>query len=54
MMAVDLDAVRDDLAGVVTRTLEPAHVSIWISRPGWGLVTPYGGSGSRTGARRVP
>jgi hypothetical protein len=32
--AVDLDAVHDDLAGVVTRTLEPAHVSIWISRPG--------------------
>jgi peptidoglycan/LPS O-acetylase OafA/YrhL len=32
--SVDLDAVRDDLAGVVTRTLEPAHVSVWISRPG--------------------
>jgi hypothetical protein len=32
--AVDLDAVHDDLAGVVTRTLEPAHVSIWLSRPG--------------------
>jgi hypothetical protein len=25
---------QDDLDGVVTRTLEPAHVSIWISRPG--------------------
>ena len=22
------------LAGVVTRTLEPAHMSIWLSRPG--------------------
>ena len=28
--AVDLDAVRDDLAGVVHRALEPAHVSVWI------------------------
>jgi hypothetical protein len=32
--SVDLDAVRGDLAGVVTRALEPAHVSVWISRPG--------------------
>ena len=32
--AVDLDAVHDDLAGVVTLTLEPTHVSIWLSRPG--------------------
>ena len=32
--AVDLDAVRDDLTGVVHRALEPAHVSVWISRPG--------------------
>src|SRR4029077_11604037 len=31
--SVDLDAVRDDLAGVVTRALEPAHVSVWISFP---------------------
>jgi hypothetical protein len=30
--AVDLDAVRDDLAGVVHHTLEPAHVSVWISQ----------------------
>ena len=30
--AVDLDSVRDDLAGVVQRALEPAHVSIWVSR----------------------
>ncbi|HEY6314293.1 MAG TPA: hypothetical protein VIY52_26340 [Streptosporangiaceae bacterium] len=29
--AVDLDSVRDDLAGVVSQTLEPAHVSVWIS-----------------------
>ena len=29
--AVDLDSVRDDLAGVVTRSLEPAHLSVWIS-----------------------
>ena len=29
--AVDLDAVRDDLASVVTKALEPAHVSVWMS-----------------------
>jgi hypothetical protein len=29
---VDLDSVRDDLAGVVRRALEPAHVSVWISQ----------------------
>jgi hypothetical protein len=28
---VDLDSVRDDLAGVVHQALEPAHVSLWIS-----------------------
>jgi hypothetical protein len=30
--AVDLDSVRDDLAGVVHQALEPAHVSVWIAR----------------------
>jgi len=30
--AVDLDAVRDDLAGVVQQALKPAHVSVWISQ----------------------
>ncbi len=30
--AVDLDAVRDDLTGVVHQALEPAHVSVWISQ----------------------
>ena len=30
--AVNLDSVRDDLASVVQRALEPAHVSVWISR----------------------
>jgi hypothetical protein len=29
--AVDLDSVRDDLATVVNRALEPAHISVWIS-----------------------
>ena len=29
--AVDLDSVRDDLASVVTKALEPAHVSVWMS-----------------------
>jgi hypothetical protein len=28
--AVDLDSVPDDLTGVVQRTLEPAHLGIWI------------------------
>jgi len=28
----DLDMVRADLAGVVTRALEPAHVSAWTAR----------------------
>jgi hypothetical protein len=30
--AVDLNSVRDDLAGVVHTALEPAHVSVWIRR----------------------
>jgi hypothetical protein len=30
--AVDLDGVRDDLASVVNQALEPAHVSVWITR----------------------
>jgi hypothetical protein len=30
--AVDLDAVRDDLTGVVQAALEPAHVTVWTSR----------------------
>ena len=30
--AVDLDAVRDDLASVVRQALEPAHVSVWMSQ----------------------
>ncbi|HME67034.1 MAG TPA: hypothetical protein VKG61_19260 [Streptosporangiaceae bacterium] len=30
--AVDLDAVQADLAGVVHQALEPAHVSVWMSK----------------------
>jgi hypothetical protein len=30
--AVDLDAVRDDLTGVVQAALEPAHIAVWTSR----------------------
>jgi hypothetical protein len=30
--AVDLDMVHADLAGVVSRTLEPTHVTIWTAR----------------------
>jgi hypothetical protein len=29
--AVDLDSVQADLAGVVQQTLEPAHLSVWVS-----------------------
>ena len=29
--AVDLDAVRDDLAGVVLAALEPAHLTVWTA-----------------------
>ena len=32
--AVDLDSVQDDLAGVVQRALEPAHISVWVSPRG--------------------
>jgi hypothetical protein len=31
---VDLESVRDDLAGVAHQVLEPAHVSIWINQRG--------------------
>jgi hypothetical protein len=31
---VDLDSVRDDLAGVVHQALEPAHLSVWINDRG--------------------
>jgi hypothetical protein len=31
---VDLDSVRDDLAGVAHEALEPVHVSVWINKPG--------------------
>ena len=30
--AIDLDAVRDDLANVVHQALEPAHVTLWTSQ----------------------
>ena len=30
--AVDLDSVRDDLAGVVHQALEPTHLSVWTSQ----------------------
>ena len=32
--AVNLDSVQDDLASVVTKALEPAHVSVWMSELG--------------------
>ena len=30
--AVDLDSVRDDLASVVRKALEPTQLSVWISQ----------------------
>jgi hypothetical protein len=30
--AVDLDSIQADLAGAVQKALEPAHVSVWVSR----------------------
>jgi hypothetical protein len=35
--AVDLDSIRDDLTGVVHQALEPAHLSVWVSRLDLGL-----------------
>jgi hypothetical protein len=32
--AVDLDAVRAELVGVVHRSLQPAGVGVWIRPPG--------------------
>ncbi len=32
--AVDLDTVQADLAGVVQRAVEPAHVSMWVNHRG--------------------
>ena len=32
--AVELNAVRADLTGVVQATLEPVHVSVWLAGPG--------------------
>ena len=32
--AVDLDSVRHDLAGVVQKALEPAHISVWMNERG--------------------
>jgi len=29
--AMDLDSVQGDLAAVVHRTLEPVHVSVWLT-----------------------
>ena len=29
--AADLNSIEDDLAAAVHRTLEPAHISVWLS-----------------------
>ncbi len=38
--AVDLDTVHGDLASVVQAALEPAHLSVCTSQPGWSSRTP--------------
>ena len=40
---VDLDSIRDDLAGAVQRALEPAHASVWINEQSHELQLPYQG-----------
>jgi Flp pilus assembly protein TadB len=40
---VDLDSIRDDLAGAVQRALEPAHASVWIDEQSHELQLPYQG-----------
>jgi hypothetical protein len=37
--AVDLDSVRNDLAGIVQQTLEPAHISVWVGSAGEDLAS---------------
>jgi hypothetical protein len=32
--AIDVEAVRADLAGVVSKALEPTHVSVWTNQCG--------------------
>ncbi len=51
--AVDVNAVQADLASVVQRALEPAHVSLWISEREWGRAAPSAAS-VRTGGRPGP
>ena len=34
--STDLEAVRGDLLAAVHRALEPAHMSVWLARPGTG------------------
>ena len=52
--AVDLDTVRGDLASVVQAALEPAHLSVWTSQPGWSSRTPLTRPGDIPGTASRP
>jgi len=50
MDAVDLDMIRDDLATVVHKALEPAHISMWMNERG---TVPSGSLGWRRSSTRM-
>ena len=51
--AVDLDAIREELAGVVQTTLEPASVRVWTARPPLLMGPPMLTDGPAPDARAV-